>query len=164
LFIESSKNLSLEGSKDYIPNIRPPRDASQLDLNFCFGESRLIGSEDVDSNMDNAVEGEHKTPDSNEVTMLQNPRKIFLRIFNIKWKIGRRWLYWSKPFGGAIIGVMKCEACEKFKLRGICSRTWGRSGCSTIQFSAVKNIINSMITSEVANGGLRNTIHQTMVL
>ena len=48
---------------------RPLRDARQLDLNFCFGESRLISSEDEDSNMDNVVDGEHGTPDSSEVIM-----------------------------------------------------------------------------------------------
>ena len=116
---------------------RPPRDARQLDLNFCFGESKLISSEDG-SNMDDVDDGEHGTPDSNEVTMLQNPPKVFLRRFNNKWKIGRRWLYWSKPPGGPIVGVMKCKACEVFKLGGIGSRTWGGSGCSTIQLSAVK--------------------------
>ena len=117
---------------------RPPRDARQLDLNFCFGESRLISSDDGDSNLDDAVDVEQGTPDSNEVTMLQNPPKVFLRKFNTKWKIGRRWLYWSKPPSGPIVGVMKCEACEEFKLGGVGSRTWGGSGCSTIQLSAVK--------------------------
>jgi hypothetical protein len=63
---------------------RPPWDACQLDLNFCFGESRLICSEDGDLNMDDAVDGEHETPDSNEVTILQNPPKVFLRRFNTK--------------------------------------------------------------------------------
>ena len=33
---------------------------------------------------------------------------------------------------------MKCEACGKFKLGGIGLRTWGGSGCSTIQLLAVK--------------------------
>ena len=63
---------------------RPPRDARQLDLIFCFGESRLISNENGDLNMDDAVDGEHRTPDSNEVTMLQNPPKIFLRRFSSK--------------------------------------------------------------------------------
>ena len=49
----------------------PPWDARQLDLNFCFSESRLISVEDEDSNMNDVVDGEHGTPDSNEVTMLQ---------------------------------------------------------------------------------------------
>ena len=49
---------------------RLPWDARQLDLNFLFGESRLITIEDRDSNMDDAVDGEHETPDSGEVTML----------------------------------------------------------------------------------------------
>ena len=52
---------------------RPPRDARQLDKNFCFRESRLINSEDGDSNMNDVVDGEHTTPDSSEFTMLQNP-------------------------------------------------------------------------------------------
>ena len=72
---------------------RPPRDARQLYLNFCFGESRLIGSEDKDSNMDDAVDGEHGTLDSSEITMLQNSPKVFLRSSNSKWKIGCQWLY-----------------------------------------------------------------------
>ncbi|KAG0593808.1 hypothetical protein M758_UG021100 [Ceratodon purpureus] len=118
---------------------RPPRDARQLDLNQCFGESgRVISSEDGDSVMDDALDGEHGTPDSSDVTMLQNPPRVFLRRFNNKWKIGRRWLYWSKPPGGPIAGVMKCLACEEFKLGGVGSRTWGGTGCSTIQLSAVK--------------------------
>ena len=102
---------------------RPPRDARQLDANFCFGESRLISRENGNSNMDDVVDGEHRIPSSSEVTMLQNPPKVSLRIFNINWKIGRRWLYWSKSHGGLIVGVMKCEAYQKFKLRGIGSRT-----------------------------------------
>jgi hypothetical protein len=57
---------------------RPPRDARQVDLNFCFGESRLINSEDRDSNKDDAVDGEYGTPDSSEVTMLGNPPKVSL--------------------------------------------------------------------------------------
>ena len=60
----------------------PPRDARQLGLNFCLSESRLISSADGDLNMDDAVGGEHGTPNSSEVTMLQNPPKIFLRIAN----------------------------------------------------------------------------------
>ena len=72
---------------------RLPRDVRQLDLNFCFGESRLISGEGGDSNMDDSIDGEHETPDSNEFTMLQNPPKVFLRRFNNKWKIGLRWLY-----------------------------------------------------------------------
>ena len=110
----------------------PPRDVCQLDLNFCFGESRLVNSEDKNSNIDGAVDDEHGTLDSSEVIMLQIPLKIFLCRFNNKWKIGRQWLYWSKPPGGPIVGVMKYQACEKFKLRRIGSRTWGGSGCSTI--------------------------------
>ena len=61
-----------------------PRDARQLDLNFCFGESRPITSEDGDLNMDDAVDGKHGTPDFSEVTMLQNPPKVFLRRVNNK--------------------------------------------------------------------------------
>ena len=117
---------------------RPPRDARQLDLNF-FCDSRKISSEGVDSNMDDAIDGEHKIPDSSEVTMLQTPPKIFLYRFNIKWKIGRRLLYWSKPHVGPIVKVMKCEACQEFKLGEIGSQTWGMSGCSTIQLSIVKH-------------------------
>ena len=55
---------------------RLPRNARQLDLNFLFGESRLISIEDGDSIIDDAVDGEHETPDSNEVTMLQNTPKV----------------------------------------------------------------------------------------
>ena len=55
---------------------RPHLKTRQLDLTFCFGESRLISSEDGDSNIDNTVDGEHVTPDSSEVTMLQNPPKV----------------------------------------------------------------------------------------
>ena len=111
---------------------------SPLRLEFFFDESKLISSEDGDSNMDDAVDGEHGTPDSSKVTMLQNPPKVFLRRFNNKWKIGRRWLYWSKPPGRPIIGVMKCDACEELKIEGIGSRIWGGNKCSTIQLSAVK--------------------------
>ena len=67
---------------------RLPRDACHLDLNFCFGESRLINSEDGYLNMDNAVDGEHGIPDSTKGIMLQNPSKVFLRRFNNKWKSG----------------------------------------------------------------------------
>jgi hypothetical protein len=112
--------------------------------------------------MDDAVDGEHETLNSNEIIMLLNPSKIFLRVFNNKWNIGRRWLFWSKPSGGRIVGVTKCKACEKFKLGGIYLRIWGGSGSSKIQLSVVKNMRNPMITSGIASGGLRNTIHQVM--
>lgn len=46
LIMTSSSRRGLEHS---------PRDARQLDLNFCFGQSRLISSEDGDSNIDNAI-------------------------------------------------------------------------------------------------------------
>jgi hypothetical protein len=76
LFLESFRILSLKGFKDYVPNIRTYRDARQLNLNFYFGETRLINSEDGNSNMNDAVDavdGEHRTLDSNEVIMLLNP-------------------------------------------------------------------------------------------
>ena len=79
---------------------------------------------------------EHRIP-MKSLCYKTHPR-FFLSKFNSKWKIGRRWLYWSKPPGGPIIGVVKYEACEEFKLGGVCSRTWGGNGCSTIQFSSVK--------------------------
>lgn len=41
---------------------RSPRDARQLDLNFCFGEFRSISSEGRDSNMNDVVDGIHETP------------------------------------------------------------------------------------------------------
>ena len=66
----------------------PPRDARQLELNFYFGEFRLLSSDDGGSNIDDAVDGEHRTSDSSKITMLQNPPNIFLRRFNSKWKIG----------------------------------------------------------------------------
>ena len=88
--------------------------------------------------MDDAVDDKHGTRDSSEVTMVQNPPKVFLCKFNSKLKIRCQWLYWSKPPGGPIVRVIKCEACEEFKLGGIGSRTWDMSGCSTIQLLAVK--------------------------
>ena len=85
----SIKRLIMVSSSRRGPR-RPHQDACQLDLNFCFGESRLISSDDGDLNMDDAVDGEHKTLDSSKVITLQNPSKFFLRRFNNKWKIGRR--------------------------------------------------------------------------
>jgi len=78
------------------------------------------------------------TPDSCEVTLLPNPYRVFLQKFNSNWKIGCHWLYWSKPLCGPIAKVMKCKACEKFKLGRISAKTWDGSGCSTIQLLTIK--------------------------
>lgn len=59
---------------------RPPRDARQLDLNFRFGELRLHSSEDRDSNVNDAVDGEHGIPNSSEGTMLQNHPRFFYAV------------------------------------------------------------------------------------
>jgi hypothetical protein len=94
---------------------RPPRDARQLDLNFCFArsdsrESTTINEEDC--NIDVEVDIVN-TPDATEVTLLPNSSRALIRKFNNKWKIGRCWLYWSKPPHGPVTRVMKCEAWWK---------------------------------------------------
>ena len=40
----------------------------------------------------------------------------------------------SKPHGGPIVKVMKCEACEEFKLGGIGLRTWAEAGIQRFNF------------------------------
>ena len=40
--------------------------------------------------------------------------QVIIRKFNQKWKVGRSWLYYSKPPGGPLAGIMKCSACEEF--------------------------------------------------
>lgn len=42
--------------------------------------SRMISNEVEDSNIDNVVDGEYETPDSNEVTILENSSKFFTQI------------------------------------------------------------------------------------
>lgn len=40
----------------------------------------MISNEVEDSNIDNVVDGEYETPDSNEVTILENSSKFFTQI------------------------------------------------------------------------------------
>ena len=48
--------------------------------------------------------------------------QVITQKFNQKWKVGRSWLYYSKLLGGPLVGIMKCSACEEFRIGSIDSQ------------------------------------------
>ena len=121
---------------------RPRRDMRQLNLNFFVNVSDEGPEPSSPTPMDdrevrNAAADAVNTVVPNVRVGLQQSQ-IITQKFNQKWKVGRSWLYYSKPPGGPLAGIMKCSACEEFRTGSAGSRIWGAIGCTTIQISAMK--------------------------
>ena len=114
---------------------RPRRDMRQLNLNFFVNVSDQGPEPSSPTPMD---DGEVRNAAADVVSVVPNVRaglqqsQIIIRKFNQKWKVGRSWLYYSKPLGGPLAGIMKCSTCEEFRTGSAGSRIWEATRCTTI--------------------------------